>query len=112
MDIIVSDFDNTLFKRNLGLLVPQVKYLEERGLPVYIVTYRAADQKDFILGTLQETSIDIIGVAFAGSRKKDPSIKFYLIDEITKKYHVVEALDDDVDVVVGYRSRGIKTILV
>ena len=108
----MSDFDNTLFKRNLGLLVPQVNYLEERGLPVYIVTFRAEDQKDFILSTLAETNINIIGVAFAGSRKKDKEIKFFLIDQISQHYNIVEALDDDADVVVGYRSRGIKTTLV
>lgn len=111
MDVIVSDFDNTLFKRYVGLLKPQVEYLEERGLPVYIITYRADDQVDFILETLRETKLNIIGVACAGSRKKDPISKFVLLDRITKRYHVVEALDDDEDVVLGYRQRGIKVTL-
>ena len=107
MDVIVSDFDNTLFKRNYGLIQPVVKYLEERGLPIVIVTYRDTNQQEFIQTTLAPTNLNIISIGFGGSRSKDPLSKFVIMKQIMKKYNVVEALDDDEQVVLGYRSLGI-----
>lgn len=107
MDIIVSDFDGVLFKRNYGLINPVVEYLEQRGLPVYIVTYRAEDQLDFIAMTLAETNLYIAGYGFAGSRKKDPITKGLVIKEIIKKHNIIEALDDELEVVVHLKSLGI-----
>lgn len=108
MDVIVSDFDNTLFKRYHGVLWPQVEYLKERGYPVYIVTYRAEDQHEFISYTLGHTGLMVAGYGFAGSRKKDPATKFAIVDEILTRHNIVEALDDEETVCVGYRQRGIK----
>ena len=111
MDVIVSDFDNTLFKRYVGVLWPQVNYLKERGYPVYIVTYRAEDQHGFIKETMAETGLMVAGYGFAGSRKKEPTTKFAIIDEILTRHNIVEALDDDSAVCAGYEERGIKCVL-
>jgi len=107
MDIVISDFDNTLFKRNQGVVQRCVDTLQQLNKPVYIVTYRAEDQKDFILNTLAPTGLEIIGIAFAGSRSQDPSTKRLLAEAISKKYYVSLALDDDPEVVVQYKSVGI-----
>lgn len=108
LNIIVSDFDNTLFKRNHGLIIENVRYLEKRAMPVYIVTYRAPDQYDFLSETLAGTKINIIGYAFAESRKKDPVSKLYLIDILSDTYNIIEALDDDPSLVVPLGERGIE----
>lgn len=108
MNIIVSDFDDTLFKRNHGLIEPNVRYLEQRALPVYIVTYRGPSQFDFLTETLAETKINIIGYAFADSRKKDPSTKLVFIDALLQDHNIVEALDDDESLVLPLGRRGIK----
>jgi len=107
VDIVISDFDNTLFKRNHGLIQRCVSALQQLNKPVYIVTYRAEDQKDFILDTLAPTGLEIVGIAFAGSRQKDPLTKRALAEVISKKYYVSLALDDDPEVVVQYKSVGI-----
>lgn len=106
MDIIVSDFDDTLFKRNHGLIEPMVKYLEQRNLPVYIVTYRAQNQLDFIRETLGGR-LNIIGYGFAESRKKEAYKKIEIINVIRSVYNVVEILDDDKAVAsaLGFDSR-------
>lgn len=108
MDVIVSDFDNTLFKRNVGILWPQVRYLEERNYPVYIVTYRAENQLEFISYTLGQTAIMVAGYGFAGSRKKDSATKFAIIEDIMTRHNIIEALDDDELVCHWYHERGIK----
>lgn len=95
MNVVVSDFDNTLFRRNHGLIEENVKVLESTGWPVYIVTYRAEDQREFIAETLSGTKLNIIGYAFAGSRTKDPMTKVALIGEIMQRYDVIAVLDDD-----------------
>lgn|SRR6478735_4420497 len=107
VDVIVSDFDHTLFKNNFGLIHEVVNYLEQRGLPVWIVTYRNENQEKFIKQVLNETSIDLIGIGFADSRKKDPATKLAIIDSLSSRYNIVEALDDDEQVVVRLRQRGI-----
>lgn len=107
MDIVTADFDNTLFKRNYGLLSGTIKYLEELNYPVYIVTYRADDQQDFIASQLASTKLNIIGYAFAGSRNKDPFTKLVLIDRISAHHNIVKAFDDDRAVVVALRQQGI-----
>ena len=107
----MSDFDNTLFKRNVGVLWPQVKYLVERGLPIYIITYRAEDQRQFIENTLNQTELHILGIGFCGSRKKDPKTKFTLVSHLQQRYNIVEALDDDYEAVLQYKSLGIKAHL-
>lgn len=108
MDVIVSDFDDTLFKRNYGLIQPVVDYLEQRGLPIYVVTYRAQDQINFIKDTLSQTKLNIVGLAFAESRKKEAYKKVELINNIRFFYNVVEVLDDDEQVVLALRQHGIK----
>lgn len=108
MDVIVSDFDDTLFKRNYGLVKPVVEYLEEKNLPIYIVTYRALGQLEFIKETLSETKLNIVGYAFAESRKKEAFKKVELINNIRFFYNVVEVLDDDEQVVLALRQHGIK----
>jgi len=110
MDIIISDFDNTLFKRYHGLLWPVVRYLEQRNYPVYIVTYRDKSQLDFISQTLGETNLRVVGYGFAESRSKDPATKMFIVDKLLEKHNIIEALDDDYDVAVGYMRRGIKVI--
>lgn len=112
MNIIVSDFDNTLFKRNHGLIHSTVRYLEKKALPVYIVTYRAEDQFDFMNETLAGTKINIIGYAFAGSRKKEPESKLFFIDVLLRDYNIVEALDDDERLVLPLGRRGIKANII
>lgn len=107
MDIIVSDFDSTLFKRNYGLIRPAIEFLEEKRLPIYIVTYRAEDQKQFILDTLAETNLDIIGIGFAASRKKEPVKKIEIILHLAAKHNVTLVLDDDEQVVLRLRQQGI-----
>lgn len=107
VDVIVSDFDNTLFKRNFGLIQSNVSYLEEQGLPIVIITYREANQQQFILDTLAETNLNIVSIGFGGSKKKDPLVKFVLMKQMSKKYHVKEALDDEQEVVLAYRQLGI-----
>lgn len=108
VDVIVSDFDNTLFKRNFGLIEENLDYLKQKGLPVYIVTYRAEDQHYFVSDTLLPTGIDIVGYGWAGSRKKEPWKKLSIVKHILKSHNIVEALDDDQSVVLGYRGLGIK----
>lgn len=108
MDVIVSDFDDTLFKRNYGLIEPVVKYLEEKNLPIYIVTYRAQNQLEFIRDTLSKTKLKIVGFAFAESRKKEAFKKVELINNIRFFYNVVEVLDDDEQVVLSLRQHGVK----
>jgi hydroxymethylpyrimidine pyrophosphatase-like HAD family hydrolase len=105
--VIVSDFDNTLFKRYHGLILPVVQYLQEKNLPVIIVTYRAENQEQFIYDTLKETKLNIVGYGFADSRKKDPTTKAVIMSHLLRKYDVVEALDDDPQVVVHYTSAGV-----
>lgn len=107
MDVIVSDFDDTLFKRNYGLIRPVVDYLEECGLPIYIVTYRAQNQLEFIKDILSYTKLNIVGYGFAESRKKEAFKKIELINAIRGWYNVVEVLDDDESVVVGLRQYGL-----
>lgn len=106
MDIIVSDFDATLFKRNYGLINPVVQYLEQRGYPVYIVTFRAKNQGDFILGTLAGTKLNIVGMAFADSRKKEAYKKVELINDIATRHNVIQVLDDSEDVVLALKQQG------
>ncbi len=106
MNIIVSDFDDTLFKRNHGLIEPVVSYLEQKGLPVYIVTYRDSNQYEFISEVLSQTKLKIIGYAFASSRKKDSRLKLSLIQLIAKDYTIKEVLDDDTDLVLLLKQRG------
>lgn len=103
----MSDFDDTIFKRYYGLIGHVVKYLEDSKYPVYIVTYRAEDQLDFISDTLSETDITIAGYGFAGSRKKDPQTKIRIIEQIMLYNTVVEALDDDEQVVLELQRMGI-----
>ncbi|MGB3945387.1 MAG: hypothetical protein WBK76_00965 [Candidatus Saccharimonadales bacterium] len=106
MGIIISDFDNTLFKRNHGLIQSTVDYLLEQAKPVFIVTYRSEDQQDFIAAQLAGTGIKIIGYGFAGSRKKDPLTKQVIIRNIAKNHHIDEILDDDADLVVRLKNDG------
>lgn len=108
MDVIVSDFDDTLFKRNYGLIGPVVDYLEQKGLPIYIVTYRAQNQLNFIIDTLSATKLKIVGFGFAESRKKEAFKKVELIQNVRFFYNVVEVLDDDEQVVLALRQHGIK----
>jgi hydroxymethylpyrimidine pyrophosphatase-like HAD family hydrolase len=99
--VIVSDFDNTLFKRNHGLLQSTVDYIKSMALPVYIVTYRNEDQLDFIVDTIGG-SFPLVGVAFAESPKiQDPVKKINLIKEIMKTHEVVTVIDDDERVLRG-----------
>ena len=98
--IVVSDFDNTLFKRYHGLIEENVRALEDSGWPVFIVTYRAEDQKEFIAQTLASTKLNIIGYGFAASRKQDPLTKVAIIKKIQEKYDVVAVLDDDEQVML------------
>lgn len=107
MNVIASDFDNTLFKRNLGLIRETVNYLESKALPVWIVTYRAEDQLEFIESQLAQTNIAVAGYGFAGSRKKDPRTKIALYEQIMLHNTIVEALDDDADVVLELQRMGI-----
>ena len=107
MDVIVSDFDNTLFKKNHGLIRENVEYLEQQGYPIYIVTYRALSQKMFMQETLAPSGLNVVGYAMAESRIKDPRSKVTLIEYIMTRHNVVEALDDDPAVVLAYRQRGI-----
>jgi hypothetical protein len=95
VNVVVSDFDNTLFKRYHGLIEENVKALEDAGYPVYIVTYRAEDQQGFIAETLAGTRLNIIGYGFAGSKSKDPLTKVAIIRKIQEKHTVVSVLDDD-----------------
>lgn len=105
MDIIVSDFDGVLFKKYHGLLQDNIDYVLSRKLPVYIVTFRKDDQYSFIISQLRD--VPLVGIAFAGSRNKDPLTKVVCVREIQKKYNIVEALDNDADVVLHYMSMGI-----
>ena len=107
VNVIVSDFDNTLFKRNFGLLDETVGYLEKQGLPIYIVTYRAESQQYFIEDVLSQTSLNVVGYGYANSREKDPVKKFAIVRYLQKNHNIVEALDDDLDVVLGYLGMGI-----
>jgi len=110
MDIIVSDFDGVLFKKYYGLIQPTVDYLNERGLPVYVVTYRMQEtNEDFIYNTLKDV-IPLRGMAFSPDRKKNPLYKVELVEKIRQVYSVVEALDNDPEVVLHYRAMGIPVI--
>lgn len=108
MDVIVSDFDNTLFKRNFGLLDKTVSYLEQQRLPIYIVTYRAENQQYFIEDILSQTTLSVMGYGWAASRDKDPFKKFVIVKHIRDSHNIVEAIDDDPKVVVLYKNLGIK----
>lgn len=112
MNIIVSDFDGVLFKRNHGLLRPTIKYLETRNTAIYVVTYRATDQIPFMKEQLAGTKLDIIGFACAGDRKKNPLSKVALVSSLAARFDIIEALDNDEDVVVHYQSMGILTSVV
>lgn len=109
MDIIVSDFDNTLFKRNEGIIYPVVSYLRDRHIPIYIVTYRAETQGTFIAETLEHAGLRIAGYAFAESRKKEPYKKVHIVRHLMHYHNIVEALDDDHNVLVEYGAMGIRT---
>jgi hydroxymethylpyrimidine pyrophosphatase-like HAD family hydrolase len=103
MEIVVSDFDNTLFKRNHGLIKKNVEYVQSYGLPVYIVTYRAEDQVDFIKSQLA-AELNIIGVACAGSRSQDPATKIPFYRYLNSQYEIAAVLEDDervIDILIG-----------
>jgi hydroxymethylpyrimidine pyrophosphatase-like HAD family hydrolase len=100
VDIVVSDFDNTLFKRYHGLIEENVRRLEQSGYPIYIVTYRAENQQEFIAEQLAGTKLNIIGYGFAGSRNKDPLTKVAIIKDIMRRFNVVAVLDDDESVML------------
>jgi hydroxymethylpyrimidine pyrophosphatase-like HAD family hydrolase len=106
MEIVVSDFDNTLFKRNHGLIDKNIEYVQSCGLPVYIVTYRAEDQVDFIRSQLAE-KLNIIGVACAGSRSKDPASKIPFYQYLDSIYEIAAVLEDDERVIDILVSLGI-----
>lgn len=82
-----------------------VTYVEQRGLPVYIVSYRAEDQTGFILSTLAGTDINIIGLGLCDSRKKDPKTKLTIIRHLMTKHNVVEVVDDDRAVLLGLQGK-------
>lgn len=107
VNVILSDFDDTLFKRNHGLIDKTVSYLEERNYPIYIVTYRARTQQSFIQDTLAETRLNVIGLAMGGDRYKNPHTKLKMVEDIMTRHNVIEALDDDEAVVLVLRNKGI-----
>jgi hypothetical protein len=107
VDVIVSDFDGTLFKRNFGLIHENVAHLEDKALPVYIITYRALNQRYFIESELAKTNIDLAGILFAESLRQEAHKKILLAQHLLNKFNVVEALDNDLDAVLGYKSLGI-----
>jgi hypothetical protein len=107
VNIIVSDFDNTIFKKNYGLINDTVEYLEGLGLPVYIVTYRGSGQAEFIYDTLAGTELNVIGVGLADSRDKEPMRKVAIVKHIQETHNIIEALDDDEEVVVAYLHHGL-----
>lgn len=106
VNIIVSDFDNTIFKRNYGLIEPVVKYLEGTKLPIYIITYRAENQFQFIMDTIGD-SLNIIGIGFADSPKKEVDKKLNMMSRVLERHNVVEALDDELEVVQAYKRLGV-----
>ena len=106
--ITVIDFDGTVFKRNHGLIEPVVEYLGNRV--VYVLTYRAPNQLQFILDTLRPTGMTVLGVAFADSRAKEAYKKVELMREILSKYDVEEVIDDDAEVRVAMEAMGLKAV--
>lgn len=111
MNVIVSDFDDTLFKRYHGLIYSTVSYLEQQNTPVFILTHRNENQQEFIAEQLAGTKLNIAGYGFTDSRKKDPNTKVTLMRHLLVKYNVVEALDDDPHVIAAFRRMGIRCIL-
>lgn len=107
MDIIVTDFDNTLFKRNQGVIYPVVYYLKSKKLPIYIVTYRSEIQGTFIAETLEHAGLRIMGYGFAESRKKEPYKKIAIVKSLQKYHNIVEALDDSPEVLLQYKRVGL-----
>lgn len=111
MKIIVSDFDGVLFKKNHGIINSTVKYLVNLRYPIYVVTYRAVDQAEFIIAQLDGV-VPLVGVACVGSRKKDPALKAEAIGYIQNAgYQIVEAIDNDENVVVEYQRIGITAVV-
>lgn len=110
-DVIVSDFDGVLFQRNHGLIKPVVKYVKDIRLPVVIVTWRAADQEEFISSQLKGV-LPVVEIAFAGDRKKTVQSKGRAIGPVLQKYNVVEAIDNDEEVVLYYQQLGIPAMMV
>lgn len=108
MDIVVSDFDDTLFKRNVGLIYPVVSYLKLKRVPLYVVTYRMEGQEGFIMETLQHGGLRVFGIGFAESRKKEPAKKLAIVKQISRYHNVVEALDNQPEVLVQYKTAGLK----
>jgi len=106
VNVVISDFDDTLFKRNVGLITRTVDYLEQLNYPVYIVTFRAEDQLEFIESVLAHSGLQIAGYGFAGSRKKEPAKKLAVIRDIATRHNIVEVLDDDHEVVLQLVQAG------
>lgn len=107
---IATDFDNTVFKRYLGLISPVVEYIKAKGLPVLVFSYRAENQQDFILDTLRPSGLNVAVLCLADSRSKDPGTKQVMIQHYLSRYDIVEGVDDDYRVLQVYDSYGIRAV--
>jgi hypothetical protein len=110
MEIVISDFDNTLFKRNHGLIERSVAMVAALGCPVVIVSYRAPDQQSFITETLDGSGLNVVGLVLLGDRKHDPLKKYEAAIYLSKKSNIVAAIDDDAEVCRLYQRLGIRIL--
>jgi hypothetical protein len=112
VDIVVSDFDNTLFKRYEGIIEHNVANVAALGCPVVIVSYRAPDQESFIRETLDGTPLNVVGLVLLGDRKKDPFKKLEAVRFLARNYNIVLAFDDGEAECAYYDAAGIPTLKV
>jgi hypothetical protein len=110
VDIVVSDFDDTLFKRYEGIIEHNVANVAALGCPVVIVSYRAPDQESFIRETLDGTPLNVVGLVLLGDRKKDPLKKVAAAKYLRQEHNIVAAADDEEPVRDWYNILGIKTL--
>jgi hypothetical protein len=110
VDIVISDFDNTLFKRNYGVLERSVATVAALGCPVVIVSYRATDQQTFIQETLDGTQLTVIGLVLLGDRSKNPQRKFEAALYLKERYNILAAFDDGEAERAWYDSLGIPVV--
>lgn len=112
MKIVVSDFDGTLFRRYHGLIEETVAEVAAFGLPVAILTHRAKGQVDFMRETLDGSGLDVLGFYCTESRRAEVATKLFLMEHLMRKFEVVAAFDNELDVVVHYKELGIDARLV
>lgn len=106
--VSVSDFDDTLFRMHHGVIERTVNYLQ--GKMVYVLTFRGTRQSQFIIDTLSDAGVNLVGVACADSRDKNPQTKLALFREIESRFVVEEVIDDDENVMMLFRNHGINVV--